>query len=234
MKKLHIFLLQHKHFYLLFLLIPIYVWLECSELYLTPQYITQILFDEKIPFIPVFVVPYLLWFAFVPYGVGYVGVYSKRDFYKLFIFLFGGMTVANIVFTIFPNAQNLRPNIGSNDPFSIMVKFIYAMDTPTDVCPSIHVINSIAVNAALQHSQAFSAKRCRKAASHILTTLICLSTVFIKQHTILDVASGIIISTLFYIPLYILPIHRIKSRRHLNCENALPFSEQMKSGQSTK
>jgi membrane-associated phospholipid phosphatase len=189
------------------------MWFLHSELTLTPRYITQIPFDEQIPFIPVFVVPYLLWFAYVPFGLIYIGIHSKKEFYKLFLFLFGGMIVSNAIFTVFPNAQYLRPVIRSNDPFSMLVKFIYASDTPTDVFPSMHVINSIAVNAALQHSRAFSAKKRRKAASHILTILICLSTVFIKQHAVLDVGAGILVSGFFYFPLYLLPVRRIKNRR---------------------
>jgi membrane-associated phospholipid phosphatase len=191
------------------------MWFDYLELTLTPQYITSIDFDNQLPFIKEFVVPYLLWFLFVPYGVIYVGIHSKSDFFKIVVFIFGNMVVANIVFTVFPNAQNLRPVINSDDPFSMLVKWIYSVDTPTNVCPSIHVINSIAVNAALQHSDAFSAKRFRKTASSVLTILICLSTVFIKQHSILDVICGIATAALFYIPLYILPVHRLQNKRNM-------------------
>lgn len=209
-KKICGFLSRHRYLYLLLLFIPMQIWFDYLELTINPQYITSIDFDHKIPFIKEFVVPYLLWFLFVPFGVIYVGAHSKGDFVKLIIFLFGSMAIANIMFTVFPNAQNLRPVIRSDDPFSMLVKKIYLVDTPTNVCPSIHVINSIAVNSALQHSDAFSAKKFRKVFSSVLTILICLSTVFIKQHSILDVVIGIVISALFYIPLYILPIHRMQ------------------------
>lgn len=212
MKRLHAFLSEHRHFYLLLLLIPILLWFQFMEHSLTPIYATQIALDGQIPFIPAFVVPYLFWYAFVAYGIVYVGIHSKKDFYKLLFFLGGGMTVANIIFAVFPNAQELRPAVSSGDPFSTLVKFIYSEDTPTDVCPSIHVINAIAVDAALRHSEAFSEKRFGKAASFILTVLICLSTVFIKQHAILDVAGGIMISVLFYIPLYILSARRAEAK----------------------
>ena len=98
MKKIHIFISQHKYFYLLLLLIPLQIWFQYLELTLIPQYMTQTQFDRKIPFIKEFVIPYLTWFVFVPYGVIYVGLHSKRDFYKLFVFLFGGMAVAPIRF----------------------------------------------------------------------------------------------------------------------------------------
>ena len=160
-------------------------------------------------------VPYLLWFLFIPYGVIYVGVHSKRDFYKLFLFLFGAMVAANLAFTLFPNAQNLRPTICSSDPLSMLAKWIYSVDTPTNVCPSIHVVDSIAVNAALQHSAAFSAKRPRKIASSVLTVLICLSTVFMRQHSVFDVICGIVLSAFFYIPLYIIPSRKSQNGRDI-------------------
>ncbi len=215
MKKIRNYLSCHQYFYLLLLFIPLQIWFEHSELTLSPVYFTQTKLDERIPFIQEFVVPYLLWFIFVPYGVIYVGMNSKKDFYKLFLFLFGGIAVSNLAFIIFPNAQGLRPTISSDDPFSTLVRLIYAVDTPTDVCPSLHVLISIAINAALQHSQTFSESRFRKAAAHTLTILICLSTVFIKQHAVLDVFCAMIVSTFFYIPLYILPARRLKSR-HLS------------------
>ncbi len=210
MKKIHIFISQHKYFYLLLLLIPLQIWFQYLELTLIPQYMTQTQFDRKIPFIKEFVIPYLTWFVFVPYGVIYVGLHSKRDFYKLFVFLFGGMAVANLMFTLFPNAQDLRPVLHSTDPFSLLVKGIYMIDPPTNVCPSLHVIDSIAANTALQHSEAFSSKKYGRAVSSSITVLICLSTVLIKQHAIFDVICGIIVAAFFYLALYRLPFSHFR------------------------
>lgn len=129
MKKLHALFGEHRHFYLLLLLVPILLWFQLMEHNLTPKYTTQIALDRQIPFLPVFVVPYLSWYAFIAYGIVYVGIHSKKDFYKLLFFLGGGMTVANIIFAAFPNAQELRPAISSGDPFSTLVQFIYDTDT---------------------------------------------------------------------------------------------------------
>ena len=115
------------------------------------------------------------------------------------------MFTAYTIFTAFPNGQHLRPAIISNDPLSMLIKFIYNTDTPTDVCPSVHVINTIAVYAALQHSEAFAHEKVRKWVFYILALLICLSTVFIKQHSVIDVIFGICIGAVFYFLLYTLP-----------------------------
>ena len=205
-KNIRIYFSQHhRYFCILLLLIPLKMWFDYLELTVNPRYFTSTAFDHRIPFIGLFVIPYLLWFLFIPFGLIYTGIHSKRDFYKLFLFLFGGMVTANLVFMAFPNAQNLRPAICSGDPFSRLVGFIYSVDTPTDVCPSVHVMGSLAVNAALQHSEAFSKKRYGKRISSVLTVLICLSTVFIKQHSVFDVICGIVVSAFFYVPLYAIP-----------------------------
>ena len=208
MKPICNFIGRYRHFAVLLLMIPLQIWFACLERNLQPQYMTQTALDAGIPFIREFVVPYLLWFAYVPFGLIYLGFHSKRDFYKLFLALCGGMAVANIAFGVFPNAQGLRPAIHSDDPFSTMIRFIYATDTPTDVCPSLHVIDAVAINAALRHSAAFSQKRCRRAASSVFSLLICLSTVCIKQHAVVDVFWGAITAALFCVPLYIIPAHR--------------------------
>lgn len=206
-------------------MIPIQIWFQYLESNLQPQYMTQTVLDTQIPFVREFIIPYVLWFAYVPFGLIYLGLRSKRDFYKLFLALCGGMAIANIVFTVFPNAQGLRPVIHSDDPFSTLIKFIYAIDTPTNVCPSLHVIEVVAVNAALQNSAAFSERRYRKTISSIFTLLVCLSTVFIKQHSIVDVFCGLIVATAFYIPLYIVP--RCKLRRNLkfSMKEPIPANE---------
>lgn len=205
MKHMRSFLSEHKHFYMLLLLIPILIWFKCLEVTLVPQYFIHTALDDRIPFVKEFVVPYLLWFPYIAYGLLYTGMHSRTDYYKLLIFLAGGMSVAYIIYMIFPNAQELRPVITQNDPFSMLVKLIYATDTPTNVCPSVHVINSIAVDCALQHSDTFAAKKFGRTASRIFAIMVCLSTVFIKQHSILDVVWGLVTAAPFYILLYVVP-----------------------------
>lgn len=211
------FLLQHKHFFALLLLVPDLIWFKSLEILLIPRYTIALPLDYRIPFLKIFVIPYLLWFPYIAYGLIYTGLRNKKDFYKLLIFLGGGMAVAYTAYMIFPNAQTLRPVITQSDPLSLLVKFIYATDTPTNVCPSVHVINAIAVDAALRNSADFGAKRYRKTVSSALTILICLSTMFIKQHSAADVFCGLAVSAVFYACLYSVPkINQAVCRRRLH------------------
>lgn len=227
MKNIRNLIGRNRHFAILLLMIPLQIWFQYLEINLQPLYMTQTVLDVHIPFIREFVIPYVLWFAYVPFGLIYLGLHSKRDFYKLFLALCGGMAVANVIFSVFPNAQGLRPAIHSDDPFSMLIRFIYATDTPTDVCPSLHVMNTVAVNAALQHSATFSKKRYRKTLSSVFALLVCLSTVFIKQHAAVDVFSGVIVAAAFCIPLYIVPEHGLR-RRKLSRKEPVPAHDREK------
>lgn len=208
MKKISDYIARHKYLFFLLVLIPILIWFRCLEALIRPKFIMHAALDDRIPFLKGFVVFYVLWFLYVPFGVLYTAAYSKKDFLRLVLFLAGGMAVANVAYMLFPNAQDLRPAVTGSDPLSWVVRLIYATDTPTNVCPSMHVINTIAVDAALRHSEKFSEKKYRCTLSFLFAVLVCLSTVFIKQHSILDVVAGLAVSAVFYVPLYILEPRR--------------------------
>mgnify|MGYP005965103605 CR=1 FL=1 len=83
-----------------------------------------------------------------------------------------------------------------------MMGLIYAADTNTNVLPSIHVIGSALVVFALFDTKCFKARRFAwmKAGAVLLAILITLATVFVKQHSVLDIYAGLIAC----IPLYFL------------------------------
>ena len=91
-------------------------------------------------------------------------------------------TIALIVYTVFPNGLNLRlTDIGRDNILVTIVQFLYASDTPTNVCPSIHVFATISAHLCLvksKHMQKLNSRKRIKKVSWVLTVLICLSTVF--------------------------------------------------------
>lgn len=155
--------------------------------------------DKSIPFIELFIIPYMLWFGYVAIAIFYFFFHSKEEFYQLTAFLFIGMTICLIIFTIWPSGQNLRPTfIGRNNIFTNMVRFIYRVDTSTNVFPSIHVFNSIGVHLALRNNETLKKKKWLIIGSFILMLSICLSTIFLKQHSILDGLGGLVLSMIMY------------------------------------
>lgn len=170
--------------------------------------------DEYVPFVEIFIIPYLLWFAYVAISVVFFFLFLDiGEYYRLVCFLFLGMTVFLIVSAVYPNGLNLRPSYFPRDNiFTDMVKTLYQTDTSTNVMPSIHVYNSICVHVAIAKSPFFQKHKNWRNASFLLMLLIISSTVFLKQHSLLDVAGGILLATAFY------PIFYVK--------NCIPYRSQ--------
>lgn len=207
--------LLHKYSHAwVFLYFPVYlIWFYFLEQTVTEEYhIIHTKLDDFIPFNELFIVPYLLWFAFVAAVMLYFFFTNKRDFYRICIFLFVGMSICLFIYTIWPNGHNLRPDLaslGRDNLFVRLVGFIYAADTPTNVCPSIHVLNSVGCCIAIFHSSSLKSKRFLRAATLILTVAICASTVFLKQHSCFDVFCGLLLSFVMHRLAYLPKFDRI-------------------------
>lgn len=159
--------------------------------------------DDYIPFNEYFIVPYLLWFAYVPAAVLYFFFKDRGDYYRLCAFLFAGMTIFLIISTVYPNGHYLRPTTFERDNIFVqLVQMIYANDTPTNLFPSIHVYNSIGVHMALMHSEHMLEHKKIQFGSFVLMVSIVLSTMFLKQHSVFDVITGIVMSALMYSVVY--------------------------------
>jgi membrane-associated phospholipid phosphatase len=117
------------------------------------------------------------------------------------------MTICLIIYTVFPNGQNLRVDLNSLGRRNILIDLmskLYKFDTDTNVFPSIHAYNSIGAFIAINKSERLHNKKWLQISAFVLTVLICMSTVFLKQHSVLDVfgacALSIIMYTFVYVP----------------------------------
>lgn len=145
--------------------------------------------DEKIPFCKYFVIPYLLWFPYVGATILYFSMFNaaQRENDDFFAYMLWGSVIFVTVSVIYPNMHRLRPACLGDDLLSRLVAMIYRADTPTNILPSLHVYNSIACLTALMKNAGFKQHRRLCAGANILTFLIILSTVFLKQHSTVDV-----------------------------------------------
>lgn len=175
--------------------------------------------DDVIPFVEYFIVPYVLWFFYIGAAFVYMLFDEKKDFYQMCGFLFSGMIIALFVCTVFPNGLNLRPvSFERDNVFTKAVKFLYTIDTSTNVCPSIHVFNSIGVHIALSHNERFRKHKFLNAASFILCISIILSTVFLKQHSVIDVVCASVMALILYPIVYWVDYEAIRQRRRRRLE----------------
>ena len=193
MEKAKNFYMKYRHGIPLVLYGILYMtWFCYLERTVTKHYhVIHMAIDDHIPFCEVFIIPYFLWFLYVSAVVLYLFFRSKPDYWKACIFLFTGMTIFLLVSTLWPNGHHLRPYALPRDNiFTRMVTHLWRTDTPTNLWPSIHVYNSIGAHVALCRCR-LGKKRWLRNSSLVLCVSIILSTMFLKQHSCVDVILGI-------------------------------------------
>lgn len=196
------FYIKYKHFSFGLIFIAINIVFGRLEQITIPKYHMEIWLDNYIPFLKIFVVPYMLWFYYIIAVPVYLGFKSKDDFLKLCSFMAIGQTICLIIYFLFPNGQSLRPAIVDNDIFSHLIRTIYEKDTSTNVAPSIHVLFAVAIHIGLMQYEPFKKKKLLTVISFVVMVLVVLSTVFIKQHAIMDVVYSLLLSGILYIVIY--------------------------------
>lgn len=100
-------------------------------------------------------------------------------------------------YVILPTGLDLRPyRVYGSDIFAQAVRMLYATDTPLNVCPSIHVFNSVTLMMAYYRSRIFEepGRRWMRPVSAVLCVSIIASTVLLKQHSCIDVLLGILLA----------------------------------------
>lgn len=161
--------------------------------------------DAKIPFCEYFVPAYYFWFVFLIGIHFYTGFFDVPAFKKLMYFIIITYTVTSVIYIIYPTKQELRPVEFSGDNiFIAIINGLYNFDTNTNVCPSLHVIGSFAVLFTSWHCKRFKTFWWQFGFVSA-TVLICLSTVFLKQHSVIDIWTALAVCAVAYPFAYILP-----------------------------
>lgn len=196
---------RYKHVWILSYFIIYLTWFGYLERTVTTHYhLIHLPIDDYISFCEYFVIPYIMWFGYVAFGIAFTALHDKKEFYRLCAFLYTGMTVFLVISTLYPNGHNLRPYYFTHhNMFTALCEWLYSTDTPTNLFPSIHVYNSLGIHFAVMHSSYFKDKKHVQHASLVLCVLIILSTMFIKQHSVFDVSTAFMLAFVMYNVVYI-------------------------------
>ena len=142
--------------------------------------------DDVIPFYEYFVIPYVGWYLLIVGSLLYFMLYNPDNFTNMMKFIIVTQVVAMAIYIIFPNRQDLRPTEFVRDNvFTDIVGLLYAADTSTNVCPSLHVAYSIGIASTWLKEKSASI-RC-KVMITIFCFLVCISVAFVKQHSVVDI-----------------------------------------------
>ncbi len=146
--------------------------------------------DDIIPFCEYFAVFYVGWYALVFFSLAYTLFYDVERFKQLQWYIIITQIVAMVCYIVYPSVQDLRPEtFERNNVFTWIMGFIYSFDTPSGICPSLHVAYSVAIIFVLGKDRDIS--RFVKTLLTLLVIMICLAVCFVKQHSFVDVVAAL-------------------------------------------
>ena len=146
--------------------------------------------DDWLPFVELFILPYVFWYVLIVISLGYFLLYDVDSFKKLQTYILVTQVIAMACYILYPTRQDLRPaQFAAENLFTRGIGFLYSFDTNTGVCPSLHVAYSLGIASTWLRRKA--APVWWKGFVVVAVVLICLSTMFIKQHSFVDVLAAL-------------------------------------------
>lgn len=171
-------------------------------------YVQKLPIDNVIPFIKIFILPYVSWYPFIATFLIILCFVDKENYFKLVAGLSIGMLTCYLIYFFYPTYVQ-RPVIECEDIFDKLVLWVYGRDNPFNCWPSIHVLNSFLV--ALYTSLSNKVNSFVKSVGIIISSLIVLSTMFVKQHYLSDVVAGIVLGTIIYLAIEIFVKYKVNN-----------------------
>jgi membrane-associated phospholipid phosphatase len=147
--------------------------------------------DHLIPFIKVFIVPYMLWMPFLYITLFYFCLKDRKLYYHTLIAYNLSVFVSYIVYMTFKTTVE-RPELEGHNLLTQLTTFLYQADQPYNCFPSIHCMSSYLLFSALIKSQLKN--KFNLTLIGLASVTIILSTLFIKQHVIWDAVGGILLA----------------------------------------
>ena len=172
---------------------------NCSVYWLAPliqgdgvtRYDLTIGLDTIIPFVPAFIVVYVL--SYVQWAASYI--YHSHESRELCYRMTTSDLIAKLitlVFFIVLPTQIVRPDVAEGGLFNWLTQLIYSMDKPISLFPSIHCLESwMCFRTATMMAKP---KRWYVATQFIFAMLVLASVVFVKQHFFVDIIGGIAVA----------------------------------------
>ena len=145
--------------------------------------------DQALPVVPIFAIPYV---SLIPYiGVSLLAfLFVRARVYRSAAITMIIVWFVSYAFYFVLQSYIDRPHITGTDPFSAMIRNVYASDQPYNDFPSLHT--SLSTIIAIHW---WRLDRRAGIPAAIWTALIVASTVLVKQHYLADVAGGLVLAS---------------------------------------
>lgn len=157
--------------------------------------------DDLIPFNEYFFIPYTFWYVLIVISLLYFMLYNIENFKGLQKFIMVTQLLAMIVYIVYPSRQDMRPaEFERHNILTWYAGLLYAFDTSTGVCPSLHVAYSLGIASTWLKEK--SCPWWLKILITLVCGLICIATAFVKQHSVVDIFAAIPVGIIAEIWIY--------------------------------
>ena len=151
--------------------------------------------DHSIPFLPFFILPYILWYGYIFCYLVYFCFKDTKVFLKTLILIVVAELICFVIYFFFQTTVP-RPTLVGDNFLINLVHWIYKNDKPVNCFPSIHVLTTFVIMLSSLHIK--NKHLANTLFIHIAGTLIIISTLFVKQHVIFDMIGSMFLATFFY------------------------------------
>ena len=153
-------------------------------------------FDRMVPVIPEFTSIYLICYVFWVVNYIMTARISREHMYRFLTADYLSRIVCGIFFVFLPTTL-VRPEITGTGFWDQALRFVYSIDQSANLFPSIHCLVSWFCYIGIRHQKKIPVWYQRF--SLVFAILVCISTQVTKQHYIIDVFGGIILSEVCYL-----------------------------------
>lgn len=167
------------------------------EHFITDNYwATQTVLDSYVPFCEWFIFPYVSWSPLLVVLGVYLILKDGEGFRRYMWYIMVTFTTAVVFCILIPNGQDLRPAVMEHHNLAVwLVEYTYSIDTNTNVFPSVHVVGVIDAWFAVWHTRGLK-KWTWRWSTAVYGLIVIASTLFIKQHAVIDVVAGFVVGFL--------------------------------------
>jgi membrane-associated phospholipid phosphatase len=152
--------------------------------------------DNAIPFVRFFVLPYSIWIFYIYICLIYFFIKEIKVYYRTLLIYTLCALLCYFIYSVFQTTVP-RPYLAGDDVFTRLMLYVYNRDLPYNCFPSIHCFSCYLVMKAIYQSS--FKNRISQTLIYSMSTLIILSTLFVKQHAIIDALAGFLLVELVYL-----------------------------------
>ncbi len=171
-----------------------------------PHYDVSIWLDDVIPFMPEFILVYILAIGQWVFVLALAAREGKDFYYKATAAEMSSKVFVFLIFLFLPTSME-RGQIKGNDIFDMLTRMIYTLDAPNNLFPSIHCLDSWVCLRVVCRMK--TVPKWLKICNAIFSLLVFVSVVLVKQHLFVDILGGIVIGELGFVMVRLLQTERI-------------------------